>query len=42
MIAPEKAHQDPSEALLTLLDPCEGIVQFRHTLLDTKNGKLIG
>ena len=42
MIASERSHQDISEAILTLLAPCEGIVKFRHTLLVTKNVKSIG
>ena len=32
MIASEKS-QDLSEAILTLLAPCEGIVKFRHAIL---------
>ena len=33
MIASERSIQDLSEAILTLLTPCEGIVKFRYTLL---------
>ena len=32
MIASERSHQDLSEEILILLVPCEGIVEFRHTL----------
>ena len=42
MIISEESHQNLSETILTLFAPCEGIVNFSHTLLVTKNVKLIG
>ena len=39
MIASEKFHQDISEAMLSLLAPCEGITKFRHSLLAIKTPK---
>ena len=33
MITSERYPQNLSEAILTLLAPCEGIVKFSHTLL---------
>ena len=42
MIASKISYHDQSEVILTSIVLSEGIFKFRHTLLVTKNLKLIG